>query len=138
MSRFLRVLIAITAGVHLPFVAAVGYFGILRGWSSPWTVAWIAGALGVLCFVWRARAAAIDQRGGHVMSSLVDTPYFIHWCACMWCMFPALGSLFTFPIVEMVAPRAALVAAPFLLLDVRTRARRLRVRDPRPAQSGSS
>jgi uncharacterized protein len=102
MSRFLRVLIAITAGVHLPFVAAVGYFGILRGWSSPWTVAWIAGALGVLCFVWRARAAAMDQRGGHVMSSLVDTPYFIHWCACMWSMFPALGSLFTFPIVEMV------------------------------------
>ena len=39
MSRFLRVLIAVTAGIHLPFVAAVGYFGMLQGWSSPWTVA---------------------------------------------------------------------------------------------------
>jgi predicted MPP superfamily phosphohydrolase len=102
MSRFLKVLIAVTAGVHLPFVAAVGYFGMLRGWSSPWTVAWLAGAAGVLCFVWRARAAATDKRGGHVMSTLVDTPYFIHWCACVWCMFPALGSLLTFPIVELV------------------------------------
>jgi hypothetical protein len=101
MSRFLRVLIAVTAAVHLPFVAAVGYFGMVRGWSSPWGVAWAAGAVGVLIFVWRARAAAMDRRGGHVMSSLVDTPYFIHWCACMWCMFPAAGSLLTFPIVEL-------------------------------------
>ena len=102
MSRFLRVLIAVTAAVHLPFVAAVGYFCTIRGWHSPWMVAWLAGAAGVLCFVWRARAAATDKRAGHVMSSLVDTPYFIHWCACMWSMFPALGSLFTFPIVELV------------------------------------
>jgi predicted MPP superfamily phosphohydrolase len=65
-------------------------------------VAWLAGLLGIVGFTWRARAAAMDQRGGHVMSSLVDTPYFIHWCACMWSLFPALGSLLVFPIVELV------------------------------------
>jgi predicted MPP superfamily phosphohydrolase len=101
MSRFLRILIAVTAAVHLPFVAAVGYFGTLRGWGSPWLVAWVAGALGVLCFVWRARAGAMDRRGGRVVPALVDIPYFVHWCACMWCMFPALGSLVVFPIVEL-------------------------------------
>jgi predicted MPP superfamily phosphohydrolase len=102
MSRFLRVLIGVTASVHLPFVAAVGYFGTLRGWSSPWTTAWLAGFFGVACFTWRARAAAMDRRGGRVMSTLVDTPYFIHWCACMWSLFPAAGSLVVFPVVELV------------------------------------
>jgi predicted MPP superfamily phosphohydrolase len=101
MSRFLRILIAVTAGIHLPFVAAVGYLGIQRGWSSPWTIAWVAGALGVLAFVWRARAGALDRRGGGIMPVLVDIPYFIHWCACLWCMFPSLGSLVVFPIVEL-------------------------------------
>jgi predicted MPP superfamily phosphohydrolase len=101
MSRFLRILIAVTAGVHLSFVGAVGYVGTTYGWSSPWLVAWSAGALGVLCFVWRARAGALDRRGGQLVPALIDIPYFIHWCACLWSMFPALGSLLVFPIVEI-------------------------------------
>ncbi len=101
MSRFLRILIAVTAGVHLPFVAAVGYLGLRQEWPHPWLVAWTAGVLGVACFVWRARAGALDRRGGRVMPALVDIPYFIHWCACLWSMFPALGSLIVFPIVEL-------------------------------------
>jgi predicted MPP superfamily phosphohydrolase len=101
MSRFLRVLIAVTAGVHLPFVAAVGYLGLRRGWSSPWTIAWIAGAVAVLCFVWRARAGALDRRGGRIMPTFVDIPYFVHWCACVWCLFPSLGSLVVSPILDL-------------------------------------
>ena len=101
MSRFLQILIAVTVGIHLPFVAAVGYFGTLRGWGSPWTVAWIAGALGVLGFVWRARAGALDKRGGRLFPALVDIPYFVHWCACLWCMFPSLGSLVVAPLLEL-------------------------------------
>ena len=61
-----------------------------------------AGRSGVLCFVWRARAGALDKRGGRLMPALVDVPYFVHWCACMWCLFPALGSLVVFPIAELV------------------------------------
>jgi predicted MPP superfamily phosphohydrolase len=102
MSRFLRILIAVTAGIHLPFVAAVGYFGLLRGWSSPWTVAWVAGALGVLGFVWRARAGALDKRGGRMLPALVDIPYFVHWCACLWCLFPSLFSLVVSPVASLV------------------------------------
>ena len=58
MSRFLRVLIAITAVVHLPFVAAVGYLGLRAGGASPWPIAWLRGALGVLRLRRGARAPA--------------------------------------------------------------------------------
>jgi predicted MPP superfamily phosphohydrolase len=101
MSRFLRVLIAITAAIHLPFVAAVGYLATRLGWSSPWLTAWLAGAIGVLIFVWRGRAGSVDRRGGQLFPVLFDVPYFIHWCACVWCLFPSLGSLVVFPIVEL-------------------------------------
>jgi predicted MPP superfamily phosphohydrolase len=101
MSRFLRILVAITAAVHLPFVAAVGYLAMRLGWPAPWATAWTAGALGVTMFVWRGRAGATDRRGGRLLPLLVDVPYFVHWCACVWCMVPSVGSLLVFPIVEL-------------------------------------
>jgi predicted MPP superfamily phosphohydrolase len=100
MSRFLRILTGITAIVHLPFVAAVGYLALELGWPAPWAIASAAGAFGTLVFVWRARSGALDRRVGPLVPTLVDVPYFIHWCACVWCLFPSLGSLLVFPVVE--------------------------------------
>jgi predicted MPP superfamily phosphohydrolase len=102
MSRFLTVLVAITAGVHLPFVGAVGHLGTVRGWESPWATAWTAGAAGLLLFVWRARAGAIDARRGPLVPRLVDVPYFVHWCACVFCLVPTLVSLLVFPVLALV------------------------------------
>ena len=101
MVRFLVVLGTVTLLVHLPFVAAVGYLGEQLGWASPWTIAWIAGAVGVGMFAWRGRAGATDQKRGRLVPLLLDVPYFIHWCACVYGMFPALGSLLVFPLVEI-------------------------------------
>jgi len=102
MSRFLRILIAVTAAVHVPFVGAVAYLAITRGWPAPWALAWGAGLVGVLVFVWRARAGARDRRVGPLLPALIDVPYFIHWCTCVWCLVPSLGSLLCFPIVELM------------------------------------
>ena len=35
------------------------------------------------------------------MPAVVDIPYFIHWCACLWCLFPTLFSLVVSPIVDL-------------------------------------
>jgi predicted MPP superfamily phosphohydrolase len=101
MSRFLRVLIAVTALVHVPFVGAVGYAATRLGWPSPWALAWSSGAAGVLAFVGRGKAGSVDTRRGALGPLLFDVPYFVHWCACVWCLFPSLGSLLVFPFVEM-------------------------------------
>jgi predicted MPP superfamily phosphohydrolase len=100
MSRFLRILIAITAAVHLPFVAAVAYLGAWLGWSHANLIAWLAGVGGVGTFLWRARAGAMDRKSSSLAPLLVDTPNFVHWCACVWTMLPAAGSLAVFPVVE--------------------------------------
>jgi predicted MPP superfamily phosphohydrolase len=102
MVRFLVVLFAVTTAVHLPFVAAVGYLGLRLGWPSPWGIAWAAGCAGILLFGWRGRAGATDKKRGQLVPLMVDVPYFIHWCACIYGMFPALGSLLVFPVVELV------------------------------------
>jgi predicted MPP superfamily phosphohydrolase len=101
MSRFLSILIAVTVAIHIPFVAAFGYLATIRGWPAPWALACGAGIVGVLVFVWRARAGGRDVRVGPVLPALVDVPYFIHWCTCVWCLVPSVGSLVCFPIVEL-------------------------------------
>ncbi len=98
MSRFLAILIAITVAVHVPFVAAVGELGTRLALRSPWLVAWLLGALGVLLFVGRARAGATDERRGRVLPLLLDIPYFIHWCACVFSLVPSVLSLVVAPI----------------------------------------
>jgi predicted MPP superfamily phosphohydrolase len=102
MSRFLQALIAITVVVHLPFVAAVGELGRRLRWQSPWLVAWLLGAGGVVLFLGRARAGATDERRGRFLPLFLDIPYFIHWCACVFCLVPSVLSLVVAPIMNLV------------------------------------
>lgn len=98
MSRFLRILVGITFAMHLPFAAAVYELGRRLGWQSPAAIAWIAGAAGAFLFVGRARAGAADAPRGKTIPILVDIPYFIHWCACIWSIIPSALSLLVAPI----------------------------------------
>ena len=91
MSRFLRVLLAITAAVHVPVALGAVELGQRLGWPVPWLIGWAYAAVGVLLFVGRARAGMPDKRGRHpALVRLVDIPYFIHWCACVFTLIPAL------------------------------------------------
>jgi predicted MPP superfamily phosphohydrolase len=84
--------------MHLPFVAAVYEVARRAGSSSPSLVAWLAGLAGALLFIGRARAGAADAPRGRFIPLFVDIPYFIHWCACVWCIVPSLVSLVVAPI----------------------------------------
>jgi uncharacterized protein len=105
MSRVLRVLLAITAVVHLPVAFGMAELGRRLGWPSPAPVllglAW--GVAGVTLFVGRARAGMPDRRGRHpAIVRLIDIPYFIHWCACLWTIVPALVATLVAPVVDLV------------------------------------
>src|SRR3954451_4271047 len=71
MSRFLRILVAITIVMHLAFVAAVYEFGRRMGWGSPAIIAWLAGIAGTVLFLGRARAGAADVHRGRLIPLLV-------------------------------------------------------------------
>ena len=105
MSRALRVLLAITAVVHLPVAFGMAELGYRLGWSSPAPalLGLFWGVAGVALFVGRARAGMPDRRGRHpALVRLVDIPYFIHWCACLWTIVPAVVATLLVPVVDLV------------------------------------
>ncbi len=103
VSRFLRILLGITALMHVPVGFGVAELGHRLGWPAPGLIGALWAAAGVLLFVGRARAGMPDRRGRHpAIVRLVDIPYFIHWCACLWTLVPAVLATLVVPVVDLV------------------------------------
>ncbi|MGH7272003.1 MAG: hypothetical protein ACREJ3_16355, partial [Polyangiaceae bacterium] len=100
MSRFLRILLGVTALIHLPVAVGVAELARRLGWPIPGVIGAAWGAAGVALFVGRARAGMPDRRGRHpVVVRLFDIPYFIHWCAAVWTLLPSLAATLLAPLV---------------------------------------
>ena len=104
MSKFRRMLLAITIIVHLPFVVAAAE--TLRRCGVPMTAAWIAAAVlgvaGVYLFGERANHQGEDWHRPWPQTWLVDLPYFWHWCTCVYCLVPSLVYLLLEPLVDAI------------------------------------
>jgi predicted MPP superfamily phosphohydrolase len=101
MSRMLRILLLITAAMHLPVALAVAEAARRLGSSSPGWVGALWAVAGVALFAGRARAGMPDRRRHETMVRLVDIPYFIHWCAAVWTLIPAAVETLVAPLVEL-------------------------------------
>src|ERR1700722_519474 len=110
VSRFLRVLIAVTAAMHVPVALGVGELARRLALPRPWLVGALRGALGLALFLGRARAGMADRRRNAVAVRLLDVPYFIHWCAAVWTLIPALVETLLLPAVDLL--RGAPVTLP--------------------------
>ncbi len=108
MSRFLRILVGITALMHVPVGFGVAELARRLQWPMPGLIGAAWAVAGVLLFVGRARAGMPDRKGRHPgIVRLVDIPYFIHWCACLWTIIPAAVATIVAPVVDLahgVAP----------------------------------
>lgn len=104
MSKFLRVLVAITAGCHLPFVVAVAEAMRRAGVEArtSWGIGAACGVLGVFLFLGRAKNGMHDDRRPWWETFLVDLPYYVHWAACVWCLVPSIVYLVLEPIVDAI------------------------------------
>ena len=102
MSRFLRVLLGVTALMHVPVGFGVAELGRRLGWPAPGLVGALWAVAGAVLFVGRARAGMPDRRGRHpAIVRLVDIPYFIHWCACLWTLIPSVLATLVVPVVDL-------------------------------------
>ena len=107
MSRFLRILVAITAVIHLPVALGVGELARRLGWPYPALVGAGWGLAGVVLFVGRARAGMPDRRNrNQLVVRLFDIPYFIHWCASVWTLVPAIVATLLVPLIELLRGQA--------------------------------
>ena len=100
-SRFLWILSSITAAMHLPVALGVGELLRRGGAPHPALLGWAWGALGVALFAGRLRPGIPDDPRHAVTVRLVDIPYFIHWCAALWTLIPAVVESVTLPLVEL-------------------------------------
>jgi predicted MPP superfamily phosphohydrolase len=105
MSRMLRILLLITAGMHVPVALAMAELARRLGSGSSWWVGVAWATAGVALFVGRARAGMPDRRRNGAMVRFVDIPYFIHWCAALWTLIPSVVETIFVPLVELTLGR---------------------------------
>jgi hypothetical protein len=102
MSRMLRILLLITVAMHVPVALAVVEAARRLEIRTPWLVGVVWATAGVTLFLGRARAGMPDRRRHGGMVRFVDIPYFVHWCAAVWTLIPAVVETLTVPLVELV------------------------------------
>jgi predicted MPP superfamily phosphohydrolase len=101
MSRFLRALVGITTLVHLPFVFGAREAAERFSLPAPWAIAIGLAAVGIGVFLGRARAGMYDKRRSRLRALVIDIPYFIHWCACVFTVVPSALATIIWPIVQL-------------------------------------
>jgi predicted MPP superfamily phosphohydrolase len=67
-----------------------------------WAIGAVLMAVGVYLFFGRAEKIANDEPRPFVPILLFDTPYFIHWCACIYCLIPSALYVVLEPIVDLI------------------------------------
>jgi uncharacterized protein len=113
MSRFLRGLVTITALVHVPFAIGVAEAARRLAWPSPWGIALGLTAVGIGFFLGRARAGMYDRRRHPLYVKLVDIPYFVHWCACVFTLVPSVVVTVLYPLVQLARGASPIPPAAF-------------------------
>jgi predicted MPP superfamily phosphohydrolase len=102
MMTFRRLVTMVTVAIHVPFAAAVAELGRRQGWPFPRVLAVALAVLGVVLFSGRVPGAHDRKRESRVSFWLVDTPYYVHWCACLFTLIPAIVGTVVGPIVDVV------------------------------------
>ena len=108
--RFLRVVLGITAVMHIPVALAVTALATHLGWPLPAAIGTAWAVLGVALFVRWLAVASADVPRSEWLIRLVDIPYFIHWCAAVWTLIPSVVAVLVTLVVDLV--RGAPLHAP--------------------------
>jgi predicted MPP superfamily phosphohydrolase len=106
MMTFRRLVTTVTAVMHLPFLAAVAELGHRLEWPLPWTIGLALSVLGVVLFGGRMPGAADRRRTSTWSHRLVDIPYYVHWCACLFTLIPAVVGTLLAALVDVVRGEA--------------------------------
>ncbi len=87
--------------MHVPVALGVGELLRRLHVAHPWALgaAWAVAGAGL--FVSRARVGMADSTRHPVLVRLIDIPYFVHWCAALWTLIPAIVLSVVLPLVDL-------------------------------------
>lgn len=86
----------------MPAALAVGHATARAGLPLPWLWGLLVFASGSGMFLGRASIGIADHRRHMLMLRLIDVPYFVHWCACLFTLVASLVVVVVSPIVDLV------------------------------------
>jgi predicted MPP superfamily phosphohydrolase len=103
MSRFRKILLAVTSVAHVPFVVAAAELArrLGAGPMAAWSIGVALALAGVLLFFGRAQHLAEDWHRPWWQTWLVDLPYFCHWSACIYGVVPSIVYCVVEPLVDL-------------------------------------
>jgi len=103
MMTFRRLVASVTVAIHVPFAAAVAELGHRLEWPLPWGIALVLASIGILMFTGRMPGSTTDRRRSNTWSVwFVDIPYYVHWCACLFTLIPAIVGSIVSVIIDIV------------------------------------
>ncbi len=112
LSRIAKVLLGATAVVHLGcFAAAYGALERLPWVRHPAVWALVIATLGYLGFVARVASGLEDHKGPAWRVWLLEVPYYVHWCACVFTFVPDLLYLVLRPLLGLALGSPRLLPA---------------------------
>jgi predicted MPP superfamily phosphohydrolase len=115
MGYFLRILVGVTLVMHVPAAIAIAELARRADAPAPAAIGVAYAALGMVLFVARARAGRPDRRKHPWLVRLLDVPYFVHWCACVWTLIPSLLAMLVAPFVDLARAEPAHLPSGFIL-----------------------
>ncbi len=113
---FMRLLLGVTLLIHLPFAAAVAELSRRQGWPSPGLVGVALASGAIALFRTRMRLGSPDRRRkGNLVLRVVDIPYYVHWCACLFTIIPAVLATLVAVSVELARGEPLALPSSFYL-----------------------
>jgi len=116
MMTFRRIVTMVTVAIHAPFAAAMTELARRMDWPLPHVFALVLSVIGIVLFTGRMPGAATDrQRASEASLWLVDVPYYVHWCACLFTLIPSIAATLIVPAMDVAAGRAPHLPMAFYL-----------------------
>jgi len=102
MMTFRRILVAVTFVIHLPFAGAMVSLADRCGVAHSLAIGLLACAVGLALFSSRMRAGMTESRRQTTLGRrLADLAYYVHWCACLYTIIPAVIESIGVPIYDL-------------------------------------
>ena len=118
MSRFRKILLAVTSVAHVPFVVAAAELArrLGAGPLAAWSIGVALALAGLLLFFGRVQHLAEDWHRPWWQTWLVDLPYFCHWSACIYAVVPSIVYCVLEPLVDLARGARELGPSPSFFL----------------------
>lgn len=102
VATFRRIVLFVTVLIHVPFAGVVFELSRRMGFSFPGGAGLFAAVIGVALFSSRMRLGASDVHAqSKLVLQLVDIPYTVHWCACLFTILPAIALSIALPLARL-------------------------------------